>query len=190
MNIPLQTKPFPKVQVNITQLVIFFKKLAAALPRITVPKDDPAAIHYTANKYPGRFDWNGILSLSQMEFRSSMPVYLLLSERWRLHFLPQLAITTGGDVCIEVVKFIPQTRCAIWPHGYQVHWTWKCWLHLFKKHPKTSKRLVVLSIQWTPLSLVSSWTKWAFFPSGLLSHWLKVRVLPRSQTPIPGGLLF
>jgi len=56
MNIPLQTKPFPKVQVNISQLIRLFKKFAAALPRITVSKDDPAAIRYTANKYPMRFD--------------------------------------------------------------------------------------------------------------------------------------
>ena len=44
------------IKLTFASLIAFFVKLVSRLPRLRGPADDPAALRYIANKYPGEWD--------------------------------------------------------------------------------------------------------------------------------------
>jgi hypothetical protein len=56
MNISLHLYRPRTIQVNLASLIAYLARLVARLPRITRASDDPAALRYILNKYPGEID--------------------------------------------------------------------------------------------------------------------------------------
>ena len=56
MNITLRLYRPRTIQVNLASLIAYLARLVARLPRITRVSDDPAALRYILNKYPGEID--------------------------------------------------------------------------------------------------------------------------------------
>jgi hypothetical protein len=56
MNISLPLNRLQTIQVNLASLIAYLARLVARLPRFPRTADDPAALRYILNKYPGEID--------------------------------------------------------------------------------------------------------------------------------------
>jgi hypothetical protein len=56
MNTTYRVNRIQTVQINLAFFAALFARLAALLPRLTSPANDPAALRYAANKNNGLLD--------------------------------------------------------------------------------------------------------------------------------------